>query len=273
MTQPMSASQALAIVDNCPFPLLILNASNQVSHYNRAFERLLERLCNCGKRGAATTPLGDDPLATLADAQETVSWTEPNGEQCHFEIAGFSLPGPSNGQVRIFVDISRQVRLQQAQRSLSEELRQHTLTDPVTGLLNQRGLMLALEPQVARSRRYNRPMSLIILAIEDSGRGHAPLVDVGRLLKDQLRWADLIGCTEQQEFMLVLPETSAEAAAEVAQKLEQRLVDLAPQAEGAWFCVGISGWRRNDNARSLLKRAAQSLAQVRAQRTVQFIAS
>lgn len=273
MTQPMSASQALAIVDNCPFPLLVLDASSRVSHYNRALERLLERLRSCGTRGTAATPLGDDPLATLADARETVSWTEPSGEQFHFEIAGFSLPGPGKGQVRIFVDISRQVRLEQAQHSLNEELRQHTLTDPVTGLLNQRGLMLALEPQVARSRRYNSPMSVIILAIDEAARGHARLVEVGRLLKDQLRWADLIGCTEQQEFMLVLPETSAEAAAEVAEKLERRLIALAPQAEGAWFCVGISGWRRNDNARSLLKRAAQSLAQVRAQRTVQFIAS
>jgi len=222
MTQPLSASEALAIVDNCPFPLVVLNSSGHVSGYNCAFEQLLKCLRLCGEDAAATTPLGDDPLQALVSAQGAVSWTEQNGEQRHLAINSFALPEHGNTQVRIFVDISRQVRLEQAHDSLDKELRQHTLTDSVTGLLNQRGLVLALEPQVARSRRYERPMSVVMLSIDRDGHQHSLLVEVAQLLKDQLRWADLIGCTEQQEFVLVLPETTEEAAMLLADKLEQR---------------------------------------------------
>lgn len=273
MTQPLSANQALAIVENCPLPLVIVNRNGDVSGCNLAFEQLLTCLRRCGEHAAKTTPLGDDPLRALVDAQGTVSWTEHSGEQRHLSINSFALAEHGNMQVRIFVDISEQVRLQQALGAMDEKIRRHSLTDSVTGLLNERGLMLALEPQVARSRRYDRPMAVIMLSVDQTGVQRAVLMEVARHLKDQLRWADLIGCSEQGEFMLVLPETTAEAAFALADKLEQQLGELAPCANSDWFCFGVAGWRKSDNAGTLLKRAAQALARTRAERKLHFVAS
>jgi diguanylate cyclase (GGDEF)-like protein len=273
MTQPLSASHALAIVDSWPFPLLVLNVSGQASGRNRAFEHLLEGLWACGAHAGGSTPLGDDPLQALIDAQRTLSWTEPSGMQRHFEIIVVTLPEHGGARARVFVDVTDRARLQHEHDLLKNELEQHTLTDSVTGLLGRRGLILALEPQVARSRRYNRPMSVVILSIDHRERQHSLLIEIAQLLKDQLRWADLIGCTEQQEFLLVLPETSTEAAFILAEKLAQRLGTLVPQTDSDWFRFGITGWRKNDSASTLLERAAQSMTHARAEQSVSFVAS
>ncbi len=266
MMQSLSANQAAAIVAHCPFPVVVIDSSGAASGYNGACERLLICLRQCGEHTAAAPPLGDDPLQWLTQASGTVSWTEPGGERRHFAVTSFALPGPDNSQARIFVEISEQVRLQQAHAALDEKLRRDTLTDAVTGLLNERGLILALEPQVARSRRYDRPMAVIMLAFDHHSGRQAMLTDVARLLKDQLRWADLIGCTERREFILVLPETSAEAALGLTDKLAQQLAELAPGAGNDGVCFGVAGWRKSDSASTLLKRAAQALTGTRAGR-------
>jgi len=273
MTQPLSANQALAIVANCPFPVVVIDSSGELSGYNCAFDRLLTRLRRCDKHGATTPPLGDDPLRALLDARGTVSWTEQSGEQRHFAVSSFALPEHGNSQARIFVDISGQIRLQQAHAALGETLRRDTLTDVATGLLNERGLMLALEPQVARSRRYDRPRSVIMLAVDHRGGRGPLLMDVARLLKDQLRWADLIGCIEQRELVLVLPETTAEAAFTLADKLAQQLAEMAPCTDNDWFRFGVAGWQASDSAGTLVKRAAQALGRTRAERKLHFAAS
>jgi GGDEF domain-containing protein len=98
---------------------------------------------------------------------------------------------------------------------------------------------------------------------------------VARLLKDQLRWADLVGCTEQHEFMLVLPETTTDAALLLAGKLTGRLRDLAGQelgGESLDSCYGVTGWRRSDTAESLLARAGVALSQARAEQRPHAIA-
>jgi diguanylate cyclase (GGDEF)-like protein len=266
--QPLSASHASAIVEHCPFPLLVLSRSGRVSGYNPALERLLEQLPS-----ATTGPTAaDDALQTLVKCEDTLAWTEPDGQQRHFQVSSFEAPQQDSMQVRIFVDISRQVQQHRNSDLFSDDLRQQALTDPVTGLLNQHGLMLALEPQVARSRRYNSPISVIMLATQDGWREPRMLVEVARLLKDQLRWADLVGHTDRQEFILVLPETSAEAAICLAQKLERRLGELPLRLPAEQLRFGISSWHRTDSARSLVKRAAQALAQQYAVHGTQFVA-
>ena len=273
MMQPLSANQASAIVAHCPFPVVVVDSSGAASGCNGACEQLLTWLRRCNGHTAATSPVGDDPLQALAKASGTVAWTGPGGEQRHFSVSSFTLPGHDNSQARIFVEISEQVRLQQAHVVPDEKLRHDTLTDAVTGLLNERGLILALEPQVARSRRYARPMAVIRLEVDYRGGQPAMLTDVARLLKDQLRWADLIGCTERRGFILVLPETNAEAALSLADKLAQQLAELAPGAGKDGFCFGVAGWRKSDNASTLLKRAAQALTRARAERKLHCAAS
>jgi len=87
--------------------------------------------------------------------------------------------------------------------------------DPVTSLLNSRGLFLALDREIARLRRSGNSLSMIVTSIdgfaalnEQYGRswGEDILVAIARKLRDQSREYDVLARTDADEFVLVLPE-------------------------------------------------------------------
>jgi GGDEF domain-containing protein len=175
----------------------------------------------------------------------------------HLEVQRVELP--DGAHARLYLNISREI-------AYHDGLRQHILTDPDTGLLNRRGIMLALEPQVARSRRYNRPISVIVLEVSCAPDDAAIRKQIAQQLKDQLRWADTIGCTGPREFLLVLPETTEEAALQLVDKLKtclntMPLTHCAGHALPVYF--GVTSWKRNDNASSLLTRATAAVSRSR----------
>ncbi len=152
------------------------------------------------------------------------------------------------------------------QEHLHHQLLEHSLSDKVTGLPNRRALMLALEPQVSRCRRYHSQLSVVLMGIITAGNrdNSSQRLAVSRLLKDQLRWADLIGCDDEGVFILILPETSEEDALKLVQKLSAQVVQL-PSADGTPISAsfGVTAWRKNDDANTLLRRANLALAETR----------
>ncbi len=152
------------------------------------------------------------------------------------------------------------------QEQLSHQLREQILIDVLTGLPNRRALMLALEPQVSRCRRYHSQMSVVLMDIDSAGNRDNGMhrLAVSRLLKDQLRWADLIGCDDDGAFILILPETGEEDALKLVQKLSGQIAQLPGMDSasiGASF--GVTAWRKNDDANALLRRAGLALAEHR----------
>jgi diguanylate cyclase (GGDEF)-like protein len=275
MTANLSEQHALAIVEKCPLPLLVTDRQGRIISYNQAFERLVGRAQASDLQGRSFADLGNHPARMLLSTETSVCWTDQNANRHYFEVQNIELADPDVFQVRLYMDITRQVELEQAHDTLNEELKQHILTDRITGLLNQRGVILALEPQVARSRRYSSPMAVIMMDVHCEGDGDGTRLHVARLLKDQLRWADLIGCTESQEFVLILPETTAEAALRLADKLRQRLREMAEHELGGRSldtCYGVTGWRRSDNANTLLNRAGMALSQARSEQRTHSLA-
>ncbi|WP_455234955.1 GGDEF domain-containing protein [Thiogranum longum] len=268
MLESVSPDQALAIVDNCPFPVLLVDQWGQAVGSNQAFARLVgtDQLAELRRDTAAMR--SDHPLYPLVKAKESVCWTDQNGKQRHFKIHSMLVPDSDRLGIRFFIDNSAEVALERSRQALGHELAKQTLNDTLTGLLNQRGLMLALEPLVARSRRYDSPISVVMMEIRSDKQQEDLTLLVARLLKDQLRWADLIATADQQKFLLILPETTSDAALKLTAKLDLRLAELCPrQLPGREIHTrfGVTGWRKNDNADSLLERAATALAQARSE--------
>jgi len=272
MTDFLSEKHALTIANNCPFPVLVMDHRGCVLNYNRAFEQLVGRDQAIDLQGHEYSQLDNHSARMLLGSEESICWTDRNKTRRHLRVHMIDLEGEA--QARLFIDVSEQVELAQSHAKLNDELKQHVLTDTVTGLLNWRGLVLALEPQVARSRRYNSPMSVIMMEIHCEVDRDRLLMQVARLLKDQLRWADLVGCSEHHEFVLVLPETTAESAMRLADKIEQRLtgIDNVIDGQNLSICFGVTGWRRKDNADTLLGRASMSLSEARSRQGEHSIA-
>lgn len=276
MPEFLSPEQALCLIETCPIPLLVLDHTGVVHSYNLAFATLAGKTRVEALTGQSARSTGDSTLKVLLESSTQVSWTDDSGQPRHYQIHACNVTGEHDLEVRYFIDITRQRALEDSQHALREELREHTLTDTVTGLLNQRGVMLALEPQVARSRRYNSPISVINLDVYGASDEDTLRKQVALQLKDQLRWADLIGCDKNQAFLLILPETGEDDASRLAEKLRTRLgefiQDRFPEQHISIF-YGVTGWQRTDNATTLLRRAGRALEQSRTGQEPQPVAS
>jgi diguanylate cyclase (GGDEF)-like protein len=104
--------------------------------------------------------------------------------------------------------------------------------DPLTGVLTRQALLSRLDDELERAARYQRPCSVVLVDLDHFKRvndthGHAAgdlvLHQVAEVLRANVRTTDVVGRYGGEEFMVVLPETDADAAAVSAEKL-RRLV-------------------------------------------------
>ena len=266
MTDTLSPQDARAIFENCPLPAVVLDEQGMIVGINDAFADLAGPSQTRDLTGKMVNSLTNPFLKQLLSEYPRLDWEDSSGRVRNIYIQRVMLSGDTSKEVRFFIDRSERVRLEAANTLLDQKLQQNLLTDPLTGLLNHRGIVLALEPQIARCRRYNNTLSVVMMAVDAPIERERLLVEVAHLLKDQLRWADLIGCTSEQEFMLALPETPETAAFQLTNKLSPLLEE---STEGGlagisvWSCFGIAGWRKNDNAATILQRASNALAKAR----------
>jgi diguanylate cyclase (GGDEF)-like protein len=107
-------------------------------------------------------------------------------------------------------------------------LRQETLQDDLTGVLNRRYLDRYLEEEIERARRYKHPFSLLFFDLDhlkhiNDQFGHLSgsrvLVEVVEVIQKKLRRADKIFRFGGDEFCVTLPETGQRGAVGTAHRL------------------------------------------------------
>ena len=127
-----------------------------------------------------------------------------------------------------------------------------------SGVLSHGAIHNRLEPEVSRSRRYANPLSCIALRfIGDTIKHHLDVV--AKRLKGQLRWVDLLGEYNEDSLLIVLPETTSEAAEALRAKLEFAVLEaLACSSASVEVCLGCSAWQRGESAQQLVQRALVS---------------
>ena len=162
------------------------------------------------------------------------------------------------------MDLEKQVA------SRTEQLEQLMLTDPLTGAGNRRMLMKRLEEEVLRAHRYQRPLTLAFFDVDHFKKindtfGHAVgdlvLTGVVESLKSGLRDCDLLGRFGGEEFVVLLPETGIEKAAQVAERMRMDIEELKlSQIEGSiTISAGLATLRSDENGDDLLVRSDRAL--------------
>jgi diguanylate cyclase (GGDEF)-like protein/putative nucleotidyltransferase with HDIG domain len=142
--------------------------------------------------------------------------------------------------------------------------------DPATGLLSLRTFRARLTEEVTRARRYQRPVSVAILAIEDIDaieikRGFKAadelLVAVARTLAAGIRSQDLVGRTGSGEFGIVLPDTPASESLGTLEGLIRALEKAGESVvSGITVSMGIAGLEREMSPETLLADARHACA-------------
>ena len=147
-------------------------------------------------------------------------------------------------------ELERQVaeRTQQLEAA-NRRLEQLSLTDDVTGLFNQRFLHQRLEEEHRRSLRYNQPLSVLMLDLDNFKRvndthdhlyGSRVLARVGRILRETLRNTDLVIRYGGDEYAIILPHTSQGQAVLAAERLRVNVERGEVGDEGDPYRVTVS---------------------------------
>ena len=106
------------------------------------------------------------------------------------------------------------------------------ITDPLTGLFNRRHLSERIRDEFVRMRRHPRSLSLALVDLDGFKQvndrfgheaGDRVLVTVAQRLRTGLREVDIVARFGGDEFVVLLPETSAAQACLVAGRIQQAL--------------------------------------------------
>ena len=116
--------------------------------------------------------------------------------------------------------------------ALHELVSEQAVTDELTGLSNTRAFRDAIDKEAARAERFGHDLSLLMLDIDDfkfvnDTHGHLQgdeiLRLVGRILSSESRGVDEAARYGGEEFVVALPETDAEGAVELGERIRSRL--------------------------------------------------
>jgi diguanylate cyclase (GGDEF)-like protein len=161
-----------------------------------------------------------------------------------------------------------------ASTSAERRMESMALTDPLTGLLNRRSMEQRLREAAQGFARSGRPFSVVMADVDHFKRvndvhGHAVgdrvLRAVATLFGEGLRAHDAVARWGGEEFLLLLPETEAAAACEVAERLraaaEARLAEAAAAgiAEAVTLTFGVAVFERGMRVGECLKQADEAL--------------
>jgi len=151
----------------------------------------------------------------------------------------------------------------------ADKLRRLSTTDALTGLCNRRALDLRLRQEWDRAVRYRSALALLLIDIDglkqiNNALGHGGGDDLlrraGAAIRVSLRGSDLGARWGGDEFAIVAPETSREAAERLAERLLVRLKgSVASPGDAISASIGIAVFDQDkDNLRGpdLLMQAA-----------------
>ena len=193
-----------------------------------------------------------------------MDWKRKNGTTVKARLSGrgvYNDRGNFVGYEIIAVDITEQ-------RALEDHLRRQASCDSLTGLANHRRLFEVLQAEICRSKRTEREFSLLLLDLDrlkeiNDRLGHPTgdraLCRMAQILTDCRRSIDTAARQGGDEFALVLPETTAVAAALVA----RRICDLLArdsEAPTLSVSVGVASYPKDaDTVGTLLYAADRAL--------------
>lgn len=150
-----------------------------------------------------------------------------------------------------------------------EELERIANTDMLTGLANRLSFDRRLKMEIERARRYERPLSLLMLDIDhfkpiNDTHGHdvgdQVLVHFARVLLENLRVTDLCVRWGGEEFIVLAPETPLFQALQLAEKLREAIVSTDfPVVEQVTASFGVVEAHPDELIVQMIKRADTAL--------------
>jgi diguanylate cyclase (GGDEF)-like protein len=155
----------------------------------------------------------------------------------------------SSRQIRLVETIAQQATIAMDNAKLFERMQELAITDGLTNLYNRRYFYMVLENEIERTLRYQTPLSLIMMDIDhfktvNDRFGHLAgdevLQSIAALCKSLLRQSDVMFRYGGEEFIVLLPETNAEMAHKVAERIRVTIADAEFETKKGTVKISIS---------------------------------
>jgi diguanylate cyclase (GGDEF)-like protein len=131
------------------------------------------------------------------------------------------------------------------------ELEELVMVDDMTGLYNYRYFKEAFTNEIARAKRYDRPLSLIVVDVnglkkvnDELGHnfGNIAIVNVSIVLRENTRKTNSVCRYGGDEFVVILPETTNKQAKALADRLKKKVKTFQDEVT---ISVGVASYPEN----------------------------
>lgn len=293
--------QLTQAVEQSPASVVVTDLKGNIDYVNPQFTILTGyTLAEVIGRNSNIVQSGQTPDTVYKDMWQTIeagqTWQgeflnkKKNGELYWEQAVIAPVFGPE-GQILNYIAVKENITkrkqaeeaLQKANQQLESQLseikalqgslHEQAIRDPLTELYNRRFLNEAVEREFHRAARLAQPLSIIILDIDhfkdiNDKHGHAVgdayLIMLANLIRQHTRRTDIVCRYGGEEFLLVLPDTSLDAAAQQAEKLRHLCAEAFHLAEGleisATISLGVASYPvHGSNQHEIINKADQAL--------------
>lgn len=184
-------------------------------------------------------------------------------------------------EVTLLRSIANQAAMAIGNAQMYHRTKELSIHDELTSIYNRRFLRNRLEMEWSRSKRFDHPLSVLLMDIDhfkqlNDTHGHLygdqVLKQVAKVLLRSVRRVDTVARYGGEEFVVVLPKTKKAKAVEVAKKLRRaieqtRFPNLSPEAEGPRVTISVGVSTFPDDAQTteeLIEKADQGLYRAKA---------
>ncbi len=148
------------------------------------------------------------------------------------------------------IDVLNKLAIEAAKAIEHARLYSEAIVDNTTKLFNQNYFLMRLREEIARSKRYGHPISLMFLDVDTSGEQQNRvdprmqellLKGLGLLLKAKVRNVDILALYKKQQFAIILPETAQSKEGGEKEKANQHYKDTVLVAER--LCKSVENFK------------------------------
>ncbi len=155
---------------------------------------------------------------------------------------------------------------------LYPKVQSKSITDPNTGLFNHSHFQKCIDLEFLRARRYKTPLSLLLIDVDDFNKlnaahgyliGDAVLSDIAKILDLTRSHLDVLAQYGQEEFGVLLPQTSPEGAVILAERIREAIEEYSFQGKDGptkvTVSIGVAGFPFHKSKEAIISAAESSL--------------
>lgn len=134
-------------------------------------------------------------------------------------------------------------------KEMSQKFEKQAMRDPLSGLLNRRGMQEELQQEFARNKRYENDLTVMMCDIDHfknvndtygHDQGDEIIRSLGKTFKLELRKQDSVARWGGEEYLFLLPETGGAQALLLAEKLRAKIEQTQYHHDDQTFNITIS---------------------------------